>query len=223
MLRRESSRYHRRVPDIETEAARIWPAAAAIIVTGVAYGLLPDRLREGPRWLLPSLVTLLVLSSAGTRWLGHHQVTPWIARTATGVMTAALVASVVLLVTTLPGSHTSGRELLVMAILLWAINLVVFALWYWEIDGGGPHSRRPATYRWPDFAFPQFQLDPENASSYWMPGFVDYLFLAFNTSTAFSPTDTMIMSKRAKGLMMSQGAIALVILAILAARAISLL
>jgi hypothetical protein len=218
---RSAARRHRHGP--RSQAALIWPASIAIIAVGIAYALLPDRLREGPRWVLPAVLVVMIVAGAVARQRGHQQLTPWIARAVTVVVTAALVGSVVLLVTTLPESRTTGRQLLAIAITLWAINVVVFALWYWEVDGGGPHSREPSTYRWPDFAFPQFQMDPENASSYWMPEFIDYLFLAFNTSTAFSPTDTMVISKRAKVLMMSQGAISLVVLAILAARAISLL
>lgn len=202
---------------------RLWPALIAVVVAGAAYALLPDRLREGPRWLIPGVVAFLVALSAGSRHRGYHDLSAWLGRAVTTVVTVALVISVILLVTTLPDSRATGRALLPIAILLWSLNVVVFARWYWEIDGGGPHYRHPSTYRWPDFAFPQFQLDPDNASSYWMPGFIDYLFLAFNTGTAFSPTDTMVMSRRAKGLMMSQGSISLAILAILAARAISLL
>jgi hypothetical protein len=202
---------------------RLWPSAVAVVIAGVAYALLPDRLREGPRWLLPVLVLLLVATGAGSRWRGYERITPWIGRALTVLVTIALVASVTLLVTTLPNTHTPGRDLLAYAVLLWILNIVVFALWYWEIDGGGPHARHPGLYKAPDFSWPQFQIDPDNASSYWMPAFIDYLFLAFNTSTAFGPTDTMILSRPAKVLMMTQSGLALVILALLAARAINML
>lgn len=216
-----SPQHHRR--RVRNETVRLWPALIAVIAIGVAYALLPDDLRGGPRWLVPAVLVLLIVLGAATRRRGHHDLSAWLTRAIIVVITVALVSSVILLVTTLSSSRTPGRHLLPIAIVLWTINLVVFAVWYWEIDGDGPHYRNPSSYRSPDFAFPQFQLDPEGASSYWMPAFVDYLFLAFNTSVAFSPTDTMIMSRRAKLLMMAQGSISLTILAILAARAISLL
>jgi uncharacterized membrane protein len=194
----------------------------ATVIASAGFALLPDQLREGPRWLVLAVVLLLAASGFATRRRGYHDAAAWISRALTVFLTLALISSVLLLVTTLTELRTTGRSLLSIAIMLWAMNVLVFAIWYWEIDGDGPHYRNPSTYRWPDFAFPQFQLDPDNASSYWMPEFVDYLYLAFNTSTAFSPTDTMITSKRAKLLMMAQSSISLLVLAILAARAISL-
>jgi hypothetical protein len=205
-----------------SEDAVLWPALLALLIVGVGFALLPDQLREGPRWLVLGVAILLAASGIVTRRRGYHDAATWISRALTVFLTLALVSSVILLVSALPELHTSGRSLLAIAIVLWSLNVFVFAIWYWEIDGDGPHYRNPSTYRWPDFAFPQFQLDPDNASSYWMPGFLDYLYLAFNTSTAFSPSDTMITSKRAKLLMMSQSVISLMVLAILAARAISL-
>jgi hypothetical protein len=222
-VRSPTARPRARRPRQINESARIWPALIALAIVSVGFALLPDQLREGPRWLVLAVVILLAASGFATRRRGYHDVATWISRALTVFLTLALVSSVILLVSTLPGSRTSGRSLLSIAIALWTLNVLVFAIWYWEIDGDGPHFRNPSTYRWPDFAFPQFQMDPDNASSYWMPGFVDYLFLAFNTSTAFSPSDTMITSRRAKLLMMSQSVISLLVLAILAARAISLL
>jgi uncharacterized membrane protein len=213
-------RAHR--PAQRNDNPQLWPVLITTAIVSVGFALLPDQLREGPRWLVLSVAILLVAFGFATRRRGHHDAAAWISRALTVFLTLALISSVILLVSKLPELRTTGRNLLAIAIVLWSLNVLVFAIWYWEIDGDGPHYRNPSTYRWPDFAFPQFQLDPENASSYWMPGFVDYLYLAFNTSTAFSPTDTMITSKRAKLLMMSQSVISLLVIAILAARAISL-
>lgn len=102
------------------------------------------------------------------------------------------------------------------------MNILAFAVWYWEIDGGGPARRHPGRHSSTDFAFPQ-QQDDDGLVEGWSPGFVDYLFLAFNTSIAFSPTDTLVLSRRAKLLMMAQALISLVVLAVLAARAINTL
>jgi uncharacterized membrane protein len=150
--------------------------------------------------------------------------TTWLGRAATAFVTAALVGSVLLLVLGLHPARLGGPPLLGDAALLWAINVAVFALWYWEIDNGGPHARHINGYAAIDFAFPQYQMaQPGGEPVHWHPEFIDYLFLAFCTNTAFSPTDTMVLSRRAKALMMVQSAIALVVLAVLAARAINIL
>lgn len=102
-------------------------------------------------------------------------------------------------------------------------NVLTFALWYWDIDGGGPAHRHPGRHASSDFAFPQQQLDDDGLVEGWSPGFIDYLFLAFNTSTAFSPTDTIVLSRHAKVLMMLRSSISLVVIGILVARAINTL
>jgi hypothetical protein len=225
----QRSNDRRRDREIESEVVRLWPAALAVLAVGGVYALLPSSLREGPRWLLPALSVVLVLSATGFRWRGYHGITAWLGRSATVLVTAALVVSILLLVLGLHRSHTTGVELLTYAVLLWVINILVFALWYWEVDAGGPRARHTRPYGPIDFAFPQFQLEQfqlgrvGSEPSHWIPGFVDYLFLAFNTNTAFSPTDTMVMSQRAKLLMMTQAVLALLVFAVLAARAISLL
>jgi hypothetical protein len=99
-------------------------------------------------------------------------------------------------------------------------GLLTFALWYWEVDGGGPPHRHATKRGSTDFAFPQRVL-AEPALEGWMPDFLDYVFLAFNTSTAFSPTDTMVLARRAKVLMMWQSAVSLTTIAVIAARAIN--
>jgi uncharacterized membrane protein len=116
-----------------------------------------------------------------------------------------------------------ARVLLQGAALIWVANVLTFAVWYWEIDGGGPARRHRAAHEPTDFLFPQVAAaDPELAKG-WSPRFVDYVFLAFNTSTAFSPTDTLVLSRRAKALMMIQSLISLLVIAVLAARAINTL
>ncbi|MGI8554606.1 MAG: hypothetical protein ACR2PL_28010 [Dehalococcoidia bacterium] len=199
-----------------------WPAAITLLAIGLGYLLVPDRLRIGPSWLLLAAVIVLLIPLFLARWRGYHDLTHWLGRSATALVTLAVAISAVFLVARLPGSKMSGSELLHEAALIWLINILVFALWYWEIDGGGPRVRRPGYYQSLDFVFPQFQQDTPGAKG-WMPGFVDYVFFAFNTSTAFSPTDTTILSQRAKALMMTQSMISLTVLAVLAARAINTL
>ncbi len=143
-------------------------------------------------------------------------------------MTLALVASLAILVMRLPTHKDPPAVLLKAAAALWIANLLVFAAWYWRLDAGGPNLRDlNESHTDGAFLFPQMVLDPnlrkEMQEDRWRPGFVDYLFLAFNTSTAFSPTDVPVLSRWAKVLMMIQSAISLTAIAILAARAVNIL
>jgi len=139
-----------------------------------------------------------------------------------GFVTVAVVVSTVLLVSSALSAGTSAPALLRDAALLWIINVATFSVWYWETDGGGPARRRREGHRSRDFLFPQMNLGGGVARG-WSPNLLDYLFLAFNTSTAFSPTDTAVLSRQAKVLTMLQALLSLVILAVLVSRAINAL
>jgi uncharacterized membrane protein len=142
---------------------------------------------------------------------------------ANGVITVALIASLIFLIQGLPQHRESPKALLRSAAALWVTNILVFALWYWKLDAGGPLGRERRRGRLESsFLFPQMamQNDPDPT---WSPHFMDYLFLAFNTSTAFSPTDTAVLSRWAKAGMMLQALISLSIIALLAARAVNIL
>ena len=144
------------------------------------------------------------------------------------VVTLALGISLALLVSRLPAHKDTPNQLLRSAATLWVCNILVFACWYWRLDAGGPHQRAlRRSHTAGAFLFPQMVLDPdlrrEMGEDQWSPGFVDYLFLAFNTSTAFSPTDVPVLSSWAKTLMMVQAAISLATIALLAARAVNIL
>jgi hypothetical protein len=141
-------------------------------------------------------------------------------------VTLGLVAAVVLLIWALPQHKESPTALLLSATSVWFTNILVFALWYWRLDAGGPHGReRRQGYIQGSFLFPQVTLRPAQVAGRppWSPNFADYLFLAFNTSTAFSPADTAPLDRWAKGLMMLQSTISLTVLALLAARAVNIL
>src|SRR5262249_740720 len=147
---------------------------------------------------------------------------------ANSVATLALIASLGLLISRLPGHKDPPVELMRSATVLWICNLLVFACWYWRLDAGGPTQRDlRRSHTDGAFLFPQMVLDPdlrkEMGEDEWSPGFVDYLFLAFNTSTAFSPTDVPVLSRWAKILMMIQASISLATIALLAARAVNIL
>jgi len=140
--------------------------------------------------------------------------------------TIAVIVSLANLIAGLPEKRETPTELLRAAVALWLSNILVFASWYWRLDAGGPHQRdlRPS-HTGGAFLFPQMALSHHSKliDPSWKPGFVDYLFLAFNTSTAFSPTDVPVLSPWAKLMMMVQSCISLSTIAILAARAINIL
>ncbi len=199
-----------------------WPAAVALLAIGALYGVLSDGLTVGPRAFLLGLVAVLLVPLLTAHLRGSRHLARWFGLGVVGLVTVAVVASTFLLISSSLSGRTAAPALLRDAALLWIINVATFAVWYWEIDGGGPAQRRREGHVSKDFLFPQMNLGDESAST-WSPGFLDYLFLAFNTSTAFSPTDTAFLSRRAKVLMMVQALLSLVILAVLVSRAINAL
>jgi hypothetical protein len=201
-------------------SVRWWPAALAFLVLGIAYALVSDRLTVGPRWALLVLVVVAVVGVRILRWRGMIRATRLVVFGALGIVTLALTISAGFLVEALIDHSLDALTLLVSGVLLWASNILTFALWYWEVDGGGPAHRHATGCGSTDFAFPQRVLN-EPALAHWMPDFVDYLFLAFNTNTAFSPTDTMVLERRAKLMMMYQSVLSLTTIVVLVARAIN--
>jgi hypothetical protein len=199
---------------------RWWPGALAFIVLGVAYALVSDRLTVGPRWALLVLVIIAVVGGRVLRWRGMISATRWLVYGALAVATLALTASAAFLVGALIDHSLDATTLLFSGVLLWATNILTFALWYWETDGGGPAHRHATGCGSTEFAFPQKVLGGDDLT-HWMPDFVDYVFLSFNTNTAFSPTDTMVLGRRAQLMMMYQSILALVTVVVLVARAIN--
>lgn len=212
-------------PGTGTSAPR-WPAIIALFATAGLYFALPERLTAGPSWLLTVVVTLLLIPTVAARRFGRSKLNFALGLILAAVITTAMIWSLGMLIAGLPGKRESPTELLRAATALWLSNILVFASWYWRLDAGGPHARDSReSHTEGDFLFPQMILPPHLLPEYkaWKPGFVDYLFLAFNTSTAFSPTDVPVLSRWAKVLMMIQSAISLGTIAILAARAINVL
>ncbi|HET6385402.1 MAG TPA: hypothetical protein VFJ58_18580 [Armatimonadota bacterium] len=211
--------------DLESPEPR-WPSLLALLAVGGLYAALPENLSAGPRWMVLVIVSILTIPVVVAHRRGHHALTQAIGYTVESVVTIAMIWSVTLLVMAVPTHKEQPVKLLQSAIVLWLTNVLVFALWYWRLDAGGPHAR-DMTPGHSDgaFLFPQMAMavaDP-NPHTSWSPQFVDYLFLAFNTSTALSPTDTAVLSRWAKLLMMIQSAISLTVVAILAARAVNIL
>jgi hypothetical protein len=199
-----------------------WEAAAAVIGLAIAYALVSNELRLGPAWLLPVLAVALLIPLTMARRRGRARLARKLSLALAGVATAAVGGSIGLLLARLLGRGLSGTELLRDGVLLWASNIVVFALWYWELDGGGPLQRHQEGYQPTDFLFPQITVGGTFAEG-WSPSFVDYLFVAFTNSSAFSPTDTLPLSGRAKLLMMAQALASILTVAVFVARAINIL
>lgn len=208
-------------PDARIGVPR-WPASIALLVIGALYFLVPARIRIGPPWLVFAVGAAAVVVLDILRRFGMHLASRKVAVAITGLLTVAVSTSAIFLVTRLPGGKEPAPHLLREAGLIWILNVFVFSLWYWEIDGGGPGKRRRGHHASADFVFPQMALDDEESRE-WSPNFLDYFFLAFNTSTAFSPTDTLVLSRVAKLLMMYQAAISLIIISVLIARGINTL
>ena len=210
-----------------TAAQPVWPAVVAVLAVGGLHLSLPEPLTFGPSWLLLAVVSVLLVPVLIARMRGSFELNQKLGYVLLGVVTAAMLWSLTLLVRSLPQHTLPPLALLRSAAALWVTNILVFASWYWRLDAGGPHARHvKVCHTKGDFLFPQMTLAPGTAKPIdpaWTPGFVDYLFLAFNTSTAFSPTDSPVLARWAKVTMMLQSSISLATLALLAARAVNIL
>ncbi len=214
--------------DAATRVEPRWPAIIALLAVGALRLVVPDSLAVGPRWLLLVVLGCLIISSIIARAQGGHGLATTLGYVTSSVVTLDMAWSLGLLVAALPKHTLSPPELLRSAAALWVVNILVFASWYWRLDAGGPRAREVrGTHTDGAFLFPQMTLDDDAKRTMgeqdWSPGFVDYLFIAFNTSTAFSPTDAPVLSRWAKGLMMTQSFISFSTVVLLAARAVNIL
>lgn len=195
-------------------------ALVGVLLTGLLYLVLPTNIILGPNWLLLGLEGVFVIPliiDILTPWDLSHTMRRIFVLAPLSLSTVALVLGVALFTFTLP-TNTHATNLLRGAALLWLFNILVFALWYWEIDGGGPWKRHRSGHQAADLLFPQ-QVDGKR----WAPDFIDYLFVAFTGATAFSPTDTFPLTKTAKVLMMIEAILSLAVITIIAARAVNIL
>jgi hypothetical protein len=196
----------------------------------VAIGLqllLPERLTVGPTWLLPALegALLIGLSFASPRELEHeHPARRRVALGLTALVSAANVFSLYELIHFLlhHGHVAEGRELIISGMLIWLTNFLIFALWYWELDRGGPGKRAAGHDEAPDFLFPQMTDDRIEPMD-WRPMFIDYTYVSLTNATAFSPTDTMPLTAMAKMIMGVQALVSLVTLGLVVSRAVNIL
>jgi len=200
-----------------------------MLAIGGLYAALPAALLAGaPRWLLVAIVVALLVPMVILHYIGNHALHQTLGYILNSIVTVALILSLALLLWEVTQHEVSPSQLLRSAASLWMANILIFASWYWRLDGGGPQERaRTVGHSDGAFLFPQMTMPPEAKAAAgekeWEPNFVDYLFLAFNTSTAFSPTDVPVLSRWAKGIMMVQSLISLLVIALLAGRAVNIL
>jgi hypothetical protein len=204
-----------------------WPAQVSILAAIGLQLLLPERLTVGPTWLLPALegALLIGMSFASPRELEHeHPVRRRVALGLTALVSAGNVFSLYELIHFLlhHGHVSEGRQLIISGMLIWLTNFIIFALWYWELDRGGPGKRAAGHDEAPDFLFPQMtddRIEPIN----WRPQFIDYTYVSLTNATAFSPTDTMPLTPMAKMIMGGQALVSLVTLGLVVSRAVNIL
>jgi uncharacterized membrane protein len=203
-----------------------WPAQLTVLTAIALQLLLPARLTIGPVWLIPGLEAALLIGMffATPRELeGEHPVRRRVALGLTAFVSAANIFSLGALTHYLLHHSTpNARELIVAGVLIWLTNFLIFALWYWEMDRGGPGKRAAGHDGPPDFLFPQMaddQIEPRE----WRPKFIDYTYVSLTNAAAFSPTDTMPLTPMAKSIMGIQSLVSLVTIGLIVSRAINIL
>lgn len=206
------------------------PVYAAITAGALLHLALPAEIAPGPSWVPVAFVVPLLLPHVLTREAGKNKIARRIGTAVMAALTLFLLGALATLVyrlMTQPSSHREATLILRAAVPLWMGNVLVFALWYWRLDAGGPHVRDSGHHFGHGFVFPQMSMSEDQLKHYcqphWRPKFMDYLFLAFNTSTALSPTDTAVIAPWAKGLTMLQSLVSILLLVVVAARAVNIL
>ncbi len=207
-----------------------WPATVALGIAISLYVILPSKLIFGPRFIIPLLEAALLIPLNIAVPFRNHTETRIFRALAVGLILLINVSnltSVALLVTQLLVNNSlSGKVLVTAAAAIWLTNIFVFSLWFWEVDRGGPAKRAMAlvdgVQLQPDFLFPQMSIEQLQKMN-WRPAFFDYLYLSLTNATAFSPTDTMPLTKVAKALMAFESLVSMVTVLIVAARAVNIL
>jgi hypothetical protein len=203
-------------------------AELAFLAICAIYQAQPRNLVVGPIWLLPTLIVILLVPTVVSHRVGRHSLNRTLGFVINGITTLALIGSVVLLVRALPAHRQPPLQLLRSGGLLWLTNVIVFALWYWRLDGGGPTLRqKEKKFGSKSFLFPQMQIPHDERGEFacvrWRPRFVDYLFVAFTQSSTFGPTDSPLLARWAKIMAMVQILISLTIVVLLISQAVGVL
>jgi hypothetical protein len=205
-----------------------WQALLALMAVAGIYLALPKELIVGPAWLLPALIALSVAPTIVSHRTGRHSLNHALGILNNAVITVALIGSVGLLISALPSRKDPPLRLLLSGAELWLTNVIVFALWYWRLDGGGPNARdQHGEFGSRSFLFPQMQIEKSERGRFdvehWRPRFVDYLFIAFTQSSTFGPTDAPLLARWAKIFTITQIFISLSIVIVLISRAVGVL
>ncbi len=203
------------------------PTVVAVVAAVALQVALPDRLTLHPRWLLPGLELALLVVLIGAnpvRLVRTHSALRLAGLALVAAMTVANVGSAGLLIDRLLTGRAgeSAGSLIGSGAEIYGTNIIAFGLWYWEFDRGGPFARAQGARQHTDFLFPQM-AQPDVAHPEWEPAFLDYLYVSYTNATAFSPTDTMPLSRWAKTPMLVQSAVALSTVSLVIARAVNIL
>jgi hypothetical protein len=203
-------------------------AVLAFLAICAIYLALPRNLVIGPIWLLPTLIVVLLVPTVVSHRVGRQSLNRTLGFVINGITTLALIGSVILLVRALPAHRESPVQMLRSGGLLWLTNVIVFALWYWRLDGGGPTLRqKEKKFGSTSFLFPQMQIPHDERGQFecarWRPRFIDYLFVALTQSSTFGPTDAPVLARWAKILAIVQILISLTIVVLLISRAVGVL
>lgn len=210
-----------------TRGEHRWPTVVAVAVAVTLQVVLPDQLVLHPRWLLPGIelaLLVLLIGANPIRLVRVHSALRMASLALVAGLTVANIGSAGLLIDGLLAGRVgaSAGALIGSGAAIYATNIIAFGLWYWEFDRGGPFARAAGIREHTDFLFPQM-AQPDVAHPDWEPAFLDYLYVSYTNATAFSPTDTMPLSRWAKSLMLVQSAVALVTVALVVARAVNIL
>jgi uncharacterized membrane protein len=203
-----------------------WPAQLTVLTAIALQLLLPERLTAGPRWLVPGFEAALLIGLVIVTPNQIEDEHPRRRRIALGMTAFVSVANIYSLGALthylLHHNVSQGRALIGAGVLIWLTNFLIFALWYWEIDRGGPGRRSAGNDGPPDFLYPQMADDRIEPLS-WRPKFLDYLYVSLTNAMAFSPTDTMPLTPMAKGVMGVQSIVSLITIGLIVSRAINIL
>ncbi|MBO3745497.1 DUF1345 domain-containing protein [Streptosporangiaceae bacterium NEAU-GS5] len=211
----------------EGEAEGRWPAVAATLVIVGLHLWLSEQQSIGLAKVMPVVETGLLIALIAANPVRMRRENPLIRSISLGLLAAIGLANAWIVIqeadALIRGTEHDPLRMLSVGGGVWLINVLLFALWYWEFDRGGPVARRQAREPYPDFAFAQMSAPPKLVHPKWKPSFVDYLYLAFTNATAFSPTDVMPMTVRAKLAMLVQSTLSVIIVVLVIARAVNVL
>ena len=214
-------------PATKPQPEHRWAVGISIVIALALYFFIPQRVQPLPFWLVPGLGVLLLvpLVILNPRRLVKERVwSRWISIALAIILVVVNQVTIVLTIRDLVSGDTTGPAVLLTAGMVWVTNVIAFSLVYWELDLGGPFARRLRGARAQaemDFRFPQHDGAPGNVN--WEPAFFDYAYFSLSNMMAFSPTDVMPMTTRAKALMGYQALTGFVLLALVISRAINIL